>query len=137
MAVSAEANQRTALRFVLTIGVLSFFADFTYEGSRSLVGPFLATLQASGPQMTRSVQAREPVPREDTTALTAALRRSINVSSVIVRFTPTGGVAAPRSIVSATASRSCIGVAVSRQLDGISRFWIKGNLSRPRCGSRA
>ncbi|HUH93763.1 MAG TPA: MFS transporter [Casimicrobiaceae bacterium] len=30
------------------IGVLSFFADFTYEGSRSIVGPFLATLAASG-----------------------------------------------------------------------------------------
>jgi predicted MFS family arabinose efflux permease len=28
------------------IGVLSFFADFTYEGSRSIVGPYLATLQA-------------------------------------------------------------------------------------------
>jgi len=48
MAVTADVNQRIALRFVVTIGVLSFFADFTYEGSRSVVGPFLATLQASG-----------------------------------------------------------------------------------------
>jgi MFS family permease len=39
---------RTALRFVLLIGVLSFFADFTYEGSRSILGPYLALLQASG-----------------------------------------------------------------------------------------
>jgi MFS family permease len=37
-----------ALRFVLMIGVVSFFADFTYEGSRSVTGPFLATLGASG-----------------------------------------------------------------------------------------
>jgi predicted MFS family arabinose efflux permease len=37
----------TALRFVLLIGILSFFADFTYEGSRSILGPYLATLQAS------------------------------------------------------------------------------------------
>jgi len=37
-----------ALRFVILIGILSFFADFTYEGSRSIVGPYLATLQASG-----------------------------------------------------------------------------------------
>ncbi len=37
-----------ALRFIILIGVLSFFADFTYEGSRSIVGPYLATLQASG-----------------------------------------------------------------------------------------
>jgi MFS family permease len=39
---------RVALRFVLMIGVVSFFADFTYEGSRSITGPFLATLGASG-----------------------------------------------------------------------------------------
>jgi hypothetical protein len=32
---------------VLIIGVLSFFADFTYEGARSVYGPFLALLSAS------------------------------------------------------------------------------------------
>ncbi len=41
-------TRRTAFRFVLLIGILSFFADFTYEGSRSILGPFLASLQASG-----------------------------------------------------------------------------------------
>ena len=30
------------------IGVVSFFADFTYEGSRAITGPFLAILGASG-----------------------------------------------------------------------------------------
>ncbi len=35
-----------ALRFVLLVGVMSFFADFTYEGSRSVIGPFLGTLGA-------------------------------------------------------------------------------------------
>jgi hypothetical protein len=40
--------RRQALCFVLLIGTLSIFADFTYEGSRSVLGPFLATLQASG-----------------------------------------------------------------------------------------
>jgi predicted MFS family arabinose efflux permease len=39
---------RSALMFVLLIGILSFFADFTYEGSRSILGPYLAVLQASG-----------------------------------------------------------------------------------------
>ena len=29
------------------IGVMSFFADFTYEGSRSIIGPYLAVLGAS------------------------------------------------------------------------------------------
>ena len=40
-------GRSAALKFVLTIGVLSFFADFTYEGARSVYGPFLAMLSAS------------------------------------------------------------------------------------------
>jgi predicted MFS family arabinose efflux permease len=40
-------KKKSALKFVLMIGVLSFFADFTYEGSRSILGPYLALLQAS------------------------------------------------------------------------------------------
>ncbi|WP_432263616.1 MFS transporter [Cupriavidus sp. TMH.W2] len=32
------------MRFVLLVGVLSFFADFTYEGARSVTGPYLASL---------------------------------------------------------------------------------------------
>jgi len=35
-----------ALKFVLLVGVMSFFADFTYEGSRSIIGPFLGALGA-------------------------------------------------------------------------------------------
>jgi len=35
-----------ALKFVLMVGVMSFFADFTYEGSRSIIGPYLGTLGA-------------------------------------------------------------------------------------------
>lgn len=45
--VSAAQRRSVALKFVLTIGVLSFFADFTYEGARSIYGPFLALLSAS------------------------------------------------------------------------------------------
>ena len=41
-------TSRTAFRLVLLIGSLSFFADFTYEGSPSVLGPFLASLQTSG-----------------------------------------------------------------------------------------
>lgn len=36
------------MRFVVLIGILSFFADFTYEGSRGITGPFMAILGASG-----------------------------------------------------------------------------------------
>lgn len=43
-----SAKRRKALKFVLMIGVVSFFADFTYEGSRSVTGPFLLMLGASG-----------------------------------------------------------------------------------------
>jgi MFS family permease len=42
-----QATRRVAVRFVLLIGILSFFADFTYEGSRSILGPYLAALGAS------------------------------------------------------------------------------------------
>lgn len=40
------AGRETAVRFVLLIGVLSFFADFTYEGARGVLGPYLALLGA-------------------------------------------------------------------------------------------
>jgi MFS family permease len=38
----------TALKFVVLLGVVSLFADMTYEGARSVTGPFLAVLGASG-----------------------------------------------------------------------------------------
>ena len=40
------AGATPALKFVLLVGVMSFFADFTYEGSRSIIGPFLGKLGA-------------------------------------------------------------------------------------------
>lgn len=40
-------NQLSPLRFVLAFGVVSMLADFVYEGARSIVGPYLATLGAS------------------------------------------------------------------------------------------
>jgi MFS family permease len=43
----AKPNRRTAFAFVLLIGILSFFADFAYEGSRSIIGPYLGTFGAS------------------------------------------------------------------------------------------
>jgi predicted MFS family arabinose efflux permease len=43
----ADSARRRALKFILLIGALSFFADFTYEGSRSVLGPYLGTLGAN------------------------------------------------------------------------------------------
>jgi len=40
-------RNRSALHFVLTIGIVNFFADFTYEGARGIIGPFLGSLGAS------------------------------------------------------------------------------------------
>lgn len=40
-------DRRHALRFVILLGIVSLFADITYEGARSITGPFLAVLGAS------------------------------------------------------------------------------------------
>jgi len=42
-----SAAKKFALRFVLIIGVVQLFADMTYEGARSIIGPFLGSLGAS------------------------------------------------------------------------------------------
>jgi MFS family permease len=40
------ATASPAVKFVVMVGVMSFFADFTYEGSRSITGPYLGLLGA-------------------------------------------------------------------------------------------
>jgi MFS family permease len=40
------ATASPALKFVLMVGAMSFFADFAYEGSRSIVGQYLGLLGA-------------------------------------------------------------------------------------------
>jgi len=42
-----KLSARNALQFVVLLGVVSLFADVTYEGARSINGPFLAVLGAS------------------------------------------------------------------------------------------
>jgi hypothetical protein len=36
-----------ALKFIILLGIVSLFADMTYEGARSVTGPYLAILGAS------------------------------------------------------------------------------------------
>jgi len=43
-----SGNQRSAMMFVVLMGVVSLFADMTHEGARSITGPFMALLGASG-----------------------------------------------------------------------------------------
>lgn len=40
-------NKKTAVRFVILLGFVSLFGDMTYEGARSITGPYLALLGAS------------------------------------------------------------------------------------------
>jgi predicted MFS family arabinose efflux permease len=44
----ASPSRGSALKFVVLLGVVSLFADVTYEGARGIAGPFLAVLGASG-----------------------------------------------------------------------------------------
>ncbi|ACZ42460.1 major facilitator superfamily MFS_1 [Thermobaculum terrenum ATCC BAA-798] len=37
-----------AFRFIVLVGIVSLFADMTYEGARGIIGPYLAVLGASG-----------------------------------------------------------------------------------------
>ncbi len=46
--MTAVWTKRTGLTFVLLFGAVNLFADFAYEGARSVSGPFLALLGASG-----------------------------------------------------------------------------------------
>ncbi len=43
-----DALRRRAFGFVVLLGFVSLFSDVTYEGARSITGPFLAMLGASG-----------------------------------------------------------------------------------------
>ena len=47
MQSQARSAKSKAIRFVVLIGIVSFFADFAYEGARSINGPYLATLRAT------------------------------------------------------------------------------------------
>jgi MFS family permease len=44
---ASAPSKRAAFRFVVLVGIVSLFADMTYEGGRSIAGPYLALLGAS------------------------------------------------------------------------------------------
>ncbi|WOJ90695.1 MFS transporter [Methylocapsa polymorpha] len=47
-AAAPDIPRRSAIWFVILLGLVSLFADATYESARSIVGPYLAVLGASG-----------------------------------------------------------------------------------------
>ena len=48
MSSATRYSRRAAMKFVVLLGIVSLFADMTYEGARSVTGPYLAILGASG-----------------------------------------------------------------------------------------
>jgi hypothetical protein len=47
----APDQRSRAIRFIVCLGIVSMFADITYEGARSVIGPFLSNLGASAAQV--------------------------------------------------------------------------------------
>jgi hypothetical protein len=45
------ARRASALRFIVCLGIVSLFADMTYEGAHSIIGPYLKDLGASALQV--------------------------------------------------------------------------------------
>ncbi len=40
-------KRKSALRFIVLLGIVSLFVDLTYEGARNITGPYLAILGVS------------------------------------------------------------------------------------------
>jgi MFS family permease len=59
--MASSSLRKQALTLILLLGVVSLFADMTYEGSRTITGPFLALLGASGTAVGIVVGAGEAV----------------------------------------------------------------------------
>ncbi|MGZ4434436.1 MAG: hypothetical protein ACXVW7_12520 [Trebonia sp.] len=61
------------MKFVVAVGIMSFFADFTYEGSRSITGPYLGLLGAGAFAITHREATEEiwPVPPYRVTSIEA------------------------------------------------------------------
>jgi hypothetical protein len=48
---SSSQRRASALRFIVCLGIVSLFADMTYEGAHSIIGPYLKDLGASALQV--------------------------------------------------------------------------------------
>jgi MFS family permease len=47
----ADIDRKAAIRFIICLGVVSMFADMTYEGAHSVIGPLLSDLGSSATQV--------------------------------------------------------------------------------------
>jgi len=49
--LTADIDRKAAIRFIICLGVVSMFADMTYEGAHSVIGPLLSDLGSSALQV--------------------------------------------------------------------------------------
>src|SRR5258707_4830442 len=46
-----QQNRKAAIRFIVCLGVVSLFADMTYEGAHSIIGPYLKEMGATATEV--------------------------------------------------------------------------------------
>ncbi len=51
MTAVSDIDRKAAIRFIICLGVVSMFADMTYEGAHSVIGPLLSDLGSSAVQV--------------------------------------------------------------------------------------
>jgi MFS family permease len=49
--MTSLSARKSAIRFIVVMGIVSLFADMTYEGAHSIIGPYLKDLGASATQV--------------------------------------------------------------------------------------
>jgi hypothetical protein len=49
--MTSKPDRKAAFRFIVALGFVSLFADMTYEGAHSVIGPLLKDLGASATQV--------------------------------------------------------------------------------------
>jgi MFS family permease len=49
--MSSNSRRKSAIRFIVAMGIVSLFADMTYEGAHSAIGPFMKDLGATATQV--------------------------------------------------------------------------------------
>jgi len=49
--MASTPERKAAIRFIVAMGIVSLFADMTYEGAHSIIGPFLKDLGATATQV--------------------------------------------------------------------------------------
>lgn len=49
--MTADLDRKAAIKFIICLGVVSMFADMTYEGAHSVIGPLLSDLGSSATQV--------------------------------------------------------------------------------------